>query len=282
MALQIDLADDPAAFSAAVTPWLERHEAEHALFLGLLAAAVRQPPPTPLVMVRAATADGETAFAALRTDRNLIVSRGSDEALEATAAALARRAEALPGVVGPAREAERFAGAWAAARGCEARLAVAQRLYQLTAVSWPAPVAGEMRPIVPADLELVTTWAEGFDRDALPRDEWRDREVTREKMAKRIAAADMFGWVADGGLVSMAGLARPTARTISVNAVYTPPERRRRGFATALVAALSAEGLGRGKEACVLYTDLANPTSNAIYQKIGYRPVSDSRYYRFG
>ena len=57
--------------------------------------------------------------------------------------------------------------------------------------------------------------------------------------------------------------------------VYTPPALRRRGFASALVAAVSAVGLASGKEVCVLYTDLANPTSNSIYQKIGYRPVCD-------
>jgi uncharacterized protein len=79
----------------------------------------------------------------------------------------------------------------------------------------------------------------------------------------------------------MAGFARPTAKTISINAVYTPPEHRRRGYATALVAAVSEEGLRRGKAACVLYMDISNPTSNSIYQKIGYRPVSDARNYRF-
>jgi hypothetical protein len=79
----------------------------------------------------------------------------------------------------------------------------------------------------------------------------------------------------------MAGLARPTRRTTSINAVYTPPEERRNGYATALVAAVSAEGLRRGKSSCVLYTDLANPVSNSIYPKIGYRPVCDSSQYRF-
>jgi predicted GNAT family acetyltransferase len=74
----------------------------------------------------------------------------------------------------------------------------------------------------------------------------------------------------------MAGRARPTRSTITVNAVYTPPELRRQGFATAAVAALSRALLAEGYPSCVLYTDLANPTSNSIYRRIGYEPVADA------
>jgi predicted GNAT family acetyltransferase len=63
--------------------------------------------------------------------------------------------------------------------------------------------------------------------------------------------------------------------------VYTPPGRRGRGYATALVAALSAELLAAGRRFCFLYTDLANPTSNRIYQRIGYERVCDSAEIRF-
>ena len=77
----------------------------------------------------------------------------------------------------------------------------------------------------------------------------------------------------------MAGSARPTRRAIAVNAVYTPPEWRRHGYATACVAELSGLLLRRGFEMCVLYTDLANPTSNAVYTRIGYQPVRDFLMY---
>ena len=73
----------------------------------------------------------------------------------------------------------------------------------------------------------------------------------------------------------MAASARPTKRAIAVNGVYTPREWRRRGYATACVAALSELLLQRGFELCVLYTDLSNPTSNSIYTQIGYRPLRD-------
>lgn len=63
--------------------------------------------------------------------------------------------------------------------------------------------------------------------------------------------------------------------------MYTPPEARGRGYATSLTAAASADQLERGRRFCFLFTDLANPTSNAICQSIGYVPVCDMDQYRF-
>jgi predicted GNAT family acetyltransferase len=277
--ITVDLYDDATAFATAVGPWLEEHEAENARFLFSLAGMVRDRSSAPL-MART-TSGGATTFAALYLKFALIVSRGSDEAVDAAAARLGAPGVNLPGVVGPAREAERFARGWARQRGCNTRLAIDQRIYQLTAVSWPPPIPGEMRALTEMDLELALQWAQAFDAEALLPHERRSAEVARPLVARRIAEGMLFGWWVEGRFVAMAGLTRPTARTISINSVYTPPEHRRRGFATALVAALSAEGLGRGKPACLLYTDLGNPTSNAIYQKIGYRPVCDSRHYLF-
>jgi uncharacterized protein len=280
MSCQVELHDDETSFATSVSGFLETHEAENAMFLGQLAAA-RQGPRTTSPLMARATMDGETVFAAFHRDFTLIVSRGPDAAIDATIAALGARRLELPGVLGPAREAERFAVGWAATRGCGHRLAVSQRIYQLTEVRWPGSVPGSLRPLSPADLELATGWAQDFDHEALPRDEWRTPERARQVIGARIDAGNLFAWEVENHPVAMAGLTRPTARTISVNSVYTPPARRRRGFASALVAAISQVGLSRGKQACVLYTDLANPTSNSIYPKIGYRPVCDSRHYSF-
>jgi len=96
--------------------------------------------------------------------------------------------------------------------------------------------------------------------------------------ARRVAAGEVYLWC-DPDPRTMAGSARPTQHAIAVNAVYTPPEWRKRGYATACVAELSRLLLARGYEFCVLYTDLANPTSNAIYSRIGYRPVRDLLMY---
>lgn len=81
--------------------------------------------------------------------------------------------------------------------------------------------------------------------------------------------------------VAMAGVSGRTPSGARVGAVYTPPDRRRRGYASALVATLSQAQLDAGARFCFLFTDLANPTSNKIYQDIGYEPVCDVDEYRF-
>jgi predicted GNAT family acetyltransferase len=68
---------------------------------------------------------------------------------------------------------------------------------------------------------------------------------------------------------------------MTVSGVYTPPELRCKGYATSCVAELSRNILQSGKKFCMLYTDLANPTSNSIYMKIGYWPVCDSVQHTF-
>jgi predicted GNAT family acetyltransferase len=81
--------------------------------------------------------------------------------------------------------------------------------------------------------------------------------------------------------VTMAGFRGRTPNGVRIGMVYTPPEYRRKGYATACVAALSQHLLDSGCRYVCLYTDLTNPTSNHIYQTIGYRPVVDSDEYGF-
>jgi predicted GNAT family acetyltransferase len=85
----------------------------------------------------------------------------------------------------------------------------------------------------------------------------------------------MYLWEVEGERVALAAYVGPTPNGIRINTVYTPPERRRRGYASSLVADLSQLQLDRGRRFCFLFTDLSNPTSNKIYQNIGYRPVCD-------
>ena len=106
-------------------------------------------------------------------------------------------------------------------------------------------------------------------------------ETELKNAEKRVIDGKTFFWVVDGHPVCMAAHARPTANGMTVNAVFTPKEHRGKGYASALVARVSEVALMSGKKFCVLYTDLDNPTSNSIYQKVGYQPVCDSVNYRF-
>jgi predicted GNAT family acetyltransferase len=91
----------------------------------------------------------------------------------------------------------------------------------------------------------------------------------------------VYLWEVDGHTVSMVGAGSPTPHGIRIGPVYTPPEARRRGYASALTAAASQHQLDSGCRFCFLFTDLANPTSNRIYQAIGYEPVADVDQYAF-
>jgi predicted GNAT family acetyltransferase len=88
-------------------------------------------------------------------------------------------------------------------------------------------------------------------------------------------------WEDGADVVSMCGFGGLTPRGIRIGPVYTPPELRRRGYASALTAHVTQQQLDGGRDYCFLYTDLANPTSNRIYLNLGYELVCESADYAF-
>jgi uncharacterized protein len=276
---------DADQFLRAVGPTLELHEAEHHLLLGV-AAALRGSPPSPesAPFFAAVTDAAGLALAALMAPsrpfpRPLLLASDRDDiatALEPLWDAMAASGHAPRRVLGTTRHAESFAAGWQRRTGCATRLHMRQRLHMLTSVRDVPATPGVLRTAGPADAELVGDWVIAFAREALG--ETLSADDARATAERRVAAGEVYLWV-DGEPRSMAARARPTARGIAVNAVYTPPEWRGRGYATACVARLSAQLLDEGREFCVLYTDLANPTSNAVYARIGYRGVRDFALY---
>ncbi len=83
------------------------------------------------------------------------------------------------------------------------------------------------------------------------------------------------------GPVSMLGITQPVARVVRIGPVYTPLQYRRNGYAGSAVAAVSRRALAGGASRCMLFTDLANPTSNKIYAEVGYRRIADWEEYAF-
>ena len=125
------------------------------------------------------------------------------------------------------------------------------------------------------DAELLSGWVSAFG------DEIDDPQDGPAQAKARIRDRSLYVWD-DGGVRSMAATARRSPKGCSVNLVYTPSEHRGRGYASACVAALSDEILRSGFDHCSLYTDASNPTSNRIYDQIGYRLVGDAVEYDFG
>jgi predicted GNAT family acetyltransferase len=267
------------SYISSVSSVLEENEAENSLLLGLLGRVQCDSSPSSLLLAEIKWSD-TTIGAAFYSGKNLILSRDVEAAIEPLIANLTTRQMNVPGVVGPAEVVEAFHTSWAHARQCRAMLSMEQGIYQLTRIVCPATVPGRMRSMTERDIDLIAEWLQSFHVEAVPQ-EVVTREEAQRSAETRPHGGMTFLWDLDGTCVAMASLARPTRRGITINGVYTPPQYRRHGYATALVAAVSAEGLSRGKEFCTLYTDLLNPTSNSIYQKIGYVWVSRSRYYLF-
>jgi predicted GNAT family acetyltransferase len=131
-----------------------------------------------------------------------------------------------------------------------------------------------MRAAGDGDEAVLGRWAHAFALETgLP----EGPEALARAIAAQVGAEPgLVVWEAGGEVVSFAGARESSPGIARVGPVYTPPEHRRRGYATSLVAAWTSELLGRGMRRCALFTDLANPTSNSIYQAVGYRPYGDS------
>jgi predicted GNAT family acetyltransferase len=176
-------------------------------------------------------------------------------------------------VLGPAAEVRAFARAATDATNVSWRPGRSHRIYALRRVTPAPPTTGEWRAARAEDTEVLARWMRAFmEESGEPRE---PEAVFGERTARRIAEGSMYVWCDGGVAVSMAAGVGETPNGMRIGAVYTPPESRGRGYATALVAAVSQHLLDGGRAFTYLYTDLANPTSNSIYQKIGYRPVAD-------
>jgi predicted GNAT family acetyltransferase len=183
----------------------------------------------------------------------------------------------LPGVNALARDAEVFAARWQQLTGATAVLGRRSRLYRLDVLTPPAPPApGSARPADAADRDLLIRWMTGFHRDV-----GEGMRAVVDAVDEKLAYRGLTLWEVDGLPVSMAGASRPEAGMVRVLAVYTPPEHRGRGYAGAVTSVVSQAALDAGAADVVLFTDLANPTSNALYQRLGYRPVEDRAVVEF-
>lgn len=165
--------------------------------------------------------------------------------------------------------AEAFAQEWRRV-GVSARIHLNLRLYRLVELTPPTPrPAGRARVADPADRDLLLSWYEVLMREL---DE-PDVDIA-QLVDDRIGYRGITLWETDGVPVSLAGRSRAAAGMVRIGPVYTPRQFRRRGYGAAVTAAVSAAAQ-RIADEVVLFTDLSNPTSNAIYQSIGYRPVHD-------
>lgn len=261
----------PAAFLAAAETFLLADEVLHGLPLSVARACRDEPDryPGPNLLATVHDAGGAVSGVAVMTPPHrlqLYVQPGAVEAVEAALADLP-----LAGVHGPADVARAFAGR-RATRGGKAVEERGLRLFRLRRVVPPRPAPGTFRQAVERDLPVVEGWYRAFFVETAH----VVGALSPEEHGRRaVAGGRVWLWVdEDDAPVSQAVAVALTPTMARIGAVYTPPGRRGQGGASLAVAALSQRLLDEGRAPC-LFTDLANPTSNSIYKKIGYEAVAD-------
>jgi GNAT superfamily N-acetyltransferase len=179
----------------------------------------------------------------------------------------------LPAAVNVAGQDEpSFVAAWTAATGGTGTAQLRTRLFRLGVLVPPDPAPpGAARVAGQADRNLLIDWHAAFGREA----DGGVLEDPARMVSDRLSHHGLMLWEAGGEPVAMGGLTREVAGVVRVAPVYTPPGQRRRGYGAAITTAVSQAALDGGAAAVVLFTDMANPASNALYRRLGYRPVGD-------
>ncbi|MEK5037782.1 GNAT family N-acetyltransferase [Sporosarcina sp. FSL K6-3457] len=167
-----------------------------------------------------------------------------------------------------------FAEKWQVQTGMAHQLLMDQGLYRLDEVNEALQQSpGSWRLADAGDCSLIEGWFTVFEEDTgLPITPLED---VQKRVALFVNEREVFLWEHEGKVVSMMKKSRPTEHGVTVSLVFTPHEERKKGYARTMVAACSTELL-KSYDFCVLYTDLMNPTSNKIYQEIGYKRIADS------
>lgn len=281
--MRIERHSDPAEFFALVAPFLEQREAEHNLQLGFRARLEADlhayGAGQPLLYAVVDDAENVAAVATQTPPFGLVLSEVDDPTIVgALVARLAADGAELPTAMGPVEVARAFADRWASLVGVAATVQTEERIYEATAVVQPRSVAGAMRPYEASDRPLAIDWMRAFFNEAMPGSP--EGRVERFVDDRAAGIGSLVLWEHDGRTVALAGHAGDTPNGARVGPVYTPPELRGRGYGSALTASLTERLLER-RRFCFLFTDLANPTSNSIYQRIGYRAVTDITLWRF-
>lgn len=205
-------------------------------------------------------------------DFPVLLTSMSTQAAAELAADLAAAGRVLQGINAESGAAESFVDAWRHHTGEAAKVHRHMRLFRLDGLVPPHPAPeGTPRLAAERDRDLLIEWFGAFTREVGDPDT-HDHAAAADE---RLSYGGVIVWEAAGAPVSIAGLTRIVGGMARVGPVYTPPELRGRGYAAGATVAVTQAALGAGATEIVLYTDLANPTSNALYQRLGYHPVED-------
>ncbi len=276
--------DDPNEFLDLVGDLLAQNETKNNLILGLamgLKKNLHAYGETMPLMALVRDGFGNIGAAAVMTPPFPVVvycEPVNRDALEALVDFLLVNEWQVSGVNGVEAVSEAFALVWQEKTGQVFRTVVRMRAYELRSVVRVQYPNGEMRLAKPHEAQLAADMLNAMVEEVVsgPR-----RVATAESQSSQIESGNVFFWEDAGKIVAITVANRPQIKGICLSGVYTLPEERKKGYARALVAEVSKELLNRGYELTNLFTDLSNPTSNKIYQEVGYQPACDYHQYEF-
>lgn len=272
----------PKEFFDLVEEYLLANEVVNNLPLGILYNLVKNHQNLKVQPFLAAVTDnGQLELVMIKTGNNNLVVHGEGAKLkEAIICAMDYIVEnkvPIPGVIGLRKVADNFAKLWSEKGLSPVNIDMEQLIYKLDKVSPIKYSEGNIRLAKDADIEILTHWIYEFMKEALNVD---NKAHARSFVEISIKDSSFYIWE-DEEPVSLAKKTRPTKNGIVINSVYTPKDKRGKGYASSCVASLSQLLLDEGYQFCSLYTDLSNPTSNKIYTEIGYVPIAESVVYKF-
>jgi RimJ/RimL family protein N-acetyltransferase len=282
--MEVQRYTDVEAFRSVVAPLLAADPVRNTITATILADLGSTDPAQPplLLVVR----DGDAVVGQLvQTPPWPVVATGVPaEVAPAVVDQLRHHGLRPPGATGLRPQVDALAAAWSAASGDPVTVETELRLFRLGQLISPDGVPGAATVATEADAPVLAAWSLAFTLETTPQHTHRTRAADEAGMRATLRRGQhrYLVWRVGGEPVSMARATAPGVGVSRIGPVYTPPEHRGHGYAAGATAAAAAWALGSGAEEVVLFTDLANPTTNALYPRLGFRPVGDAREWQFG
>lgn len=266
---------DAKTFLEKAGPLLYEREDEYGLALGLAEGLNSWfKPEVPPLLLRIEENQKTTAVLMQTRIDNCVLSHVTEEQARVFAAYMKEHDLKIEGAVGPTPGVNHFCRFYSST---PTNLRMGSRILALRNVIAPRPAPGELRLATLDDFAIVLKYTHAFYLECIPKELPTEAKLA-QMMKEKIEQKTYWLWVINGEAVAQAGTTRRTRNGISIAAVYTPPEYRGKGYASNMMAALSQRLLDEGRQFCALYTDIANPTSNKIYESVGYQIVGTSEY----
>ena len=203
----------------------------------------------------------------------------NDEALDCFCENLCAENIEVPGVTSTNELAKRFANKYTSIKKMKYEVHMNMRVYTLEEVNKSIPLVGVLRKASMNDIYFLPYWINLFSVECKIIGQTLDEALV---LVKRAIEKEILWVLEDNGLpVAITGIVREIVNGCTIGMVYTPPYYRGKGYASSSVAQVTQIALDRGCKYVTLNTDLDNPTSNSIYQKIGYNPICDCNELRF-